>query len=69
LNGTNVLYLGCTNIFNYFSNDGIYLLNGNIEHDINLILNILNYWQKYYKLIDTQKIYNSLSIKNLINKI
>jgi hypothetical protein len=69
LNGTNVLYLGCTNIFNYFSNDGIYLLNGNIEHDINLILNILNDWQKYYKLIDTQKIANSLSIKNLINKI
>jgi hypothetical protein len=69
LNGTNVLYLGCTNIFNYFSNDGIYLLNGNIEHDIILIVNILKNWQKYYKLIDTQKIANSLSIKNLINKI
>lgn len=69
LNGTNVLYLGCTNIFNYFSSDGIYLLTGNIESDMNLIVDVLNNWQKYYKSIDTKKIYNDLSIKNLINKI
>jgi hypothetical protein len=69
LYGTNVLYLGCTNIFNYFSNDGIYLLTGNIEHDMNLIIDILNNWQKYYKSIDTQKIANSLSIKNLIDEL
>jgi hypothetical protein len=69
LNGTNILYLGCTNIFNYVPNDGIYLLNGNIQHDINLIIDVLNNWQKYYKLIDTQKIANSLSIKKLINEL
>jgi hypothetical protein len=69
LNGTNVLYLGCSNIFNYFSNDGIYLLTGNIQTDVNLIVNILNDWQKYYKLIDVQRVANTLSIKNLINKI
>jgi len=69
LYGTNVLYLGCTNIFNYFPNDGIHLLTGNIEHDMNLIIDILNNWKKYYKSIDARKIANSLSIKNLINKI
>lgn len=69
LNGTNVLYLGCTNILNYFSNEGIYLLTGNIEYDMNLIIDILNNFQKYYKFIDTQKISNSLSIKNLIDKL
>ena len=69
LNGTNVLYLGCTNIFNYLSNDGIYLLTGNIESDMNLIINIINNWKKYYKSIDVEKISNSLSIKNLINQL
>lgn len=69
LNGTNVLYLGCTNIFDYFSNDGIYLLTGNIEIDMNLIINILNDWKKYYKLIDLKQISTSLSIKKLIDTI
>jgi hypothetical protein len=69
LNGTNVLYLGCTNIFNYFSNDGIYLLTGNIQTDMNLIVNILNDWQNYYKLIDVKRVANTLSVKNLIDKI
>jgi hypothetical protein len=69
LNGTNVLYLGCSNIFNYFPNNGIYLLNGNIQDDINLIIDVLNNWQKYYKNIDREHISNILSIKNLINEM
>jgi hypothetical protein len=67
--GTNVLYLGCTNIFNYFSRDGIYLLNGNIQHDMTLIIDIVNNWQKYYKHIDIKKLSCDLSIKNLIDKM
>jgi hypothetical protein len=69
LNGTNVLYLGCTNIFNYLPNDGIYLLNGNIQDDINLIIDVLNNWQKYYKHIDRENISNILSITKLINEM
>lgn len=69
LNGTNVIYLGCTNIFDYFTDNGIYLLNGNIEHDINLIVDIINNWQKYYKEIDIQKISSKLNITKLINEL
>jgi hypothetical protein len=69
LYGTNVIYLGCSNIHNYFSENGIYLLNGNIEHDINLIFNIFNNWQQYYKFIDTKKVKEVISIKNIIDEL
>jgi len=70
LYGTNVLYLGCNNIFNYFDeDDGIYLLNGDLSNDINLIINILNNWQKYYKEINREKILNKINITNLIENL
>lgn len=68
LYGTNVVYFGCNNIHNYFSENGIYLLDGNIEHDMNLIVDILNNLQKYYKMIDIKKVQEIISIKNLIGK-
>lgn len=65
--GTNVLYLGCQNTKEYFGEDGIHLLSGNIESDMNLIVTILNNWQQYYKKIDAKQVANKISIKNLIN--
>jgi hypothetical protein len=67
LHGTNVLYLGCSNIHKYFGEDGIHLLTGNIENDMNLIVDILNDWQKYYKRIDVLNVSRVISIKNVIN--
>lgn len=68
LHGTNVLYLGCKNITKYFGENGIHLLTGNIEIDANLIVSILNNWQKYYKKINTQNVFDKINIKNLINE-
>lgn len=65
---TNVIYLGCNNIHNYFFENGIHLLNGNLEHDMNLIVDILNNWEKYYKPIDVKKVKEIVSIKNLIDE-
>lgn len=64
---TNVLYLGCSNIANYFKK-GIHLLNGNIKHDMNLIVNILNNWKEYYQSIDTEQVKKIISIKNIIDE-
>lgn len=69
LHGTNVIYLGCTNIFNYLPDNGIYLLTGNIQTDMNLIVSILKDWKTYYKHIDRQQILNNVSIKKLIDNI
>ena len=67
LHGTNVIYLGCTNIFNYLPDNGIYLLTGNIQNDMNLIMSILKDWKTYYKQINRSLILNNLSIKKLID--
>jgi len=68
LYGTNVLYLGCSNIHKYFGENGIILLTGNVADDINLILSVLNDWQKYYKLINSENVIKTISIKNIIDK-
>jgi hypothetical protein len=69
LYGTNVIYLGCTNIFNYLPDNGIYLLTGNIQTDMNLIISILKDWKTYYKEIDRSQILENISIKKLINDL
>ena len=69
LHGTNVLYLGCSNIHKYFGETGIYLLTGNLMTDINLIINILKNWQKYYKLINVKNVSEVISIKNVIDSL
>jgi hypothetical protein len=69
LHGTNVIYLGCTNIFNYLPDNGIYLLTGNIQTDMNLIITILKDWKTYYKQINTSQILQNISIKKLIYDI
>jgi len=69
LHGTNVIYLGCTNIFNYLPDNGIYLLTGNIQTDMNLIISILKDWKTYYKQINRPQILENISIKKLINDL
>ncbi len=88
IRGTNVIYLGCTNIREYFKKDldstpqltcsnntsdndgyGIYLLTGDINDDMNVIVKILNDWKKYYVKINTESIVKVVNIKNLINKL
>lgn len=64
---TNVIYLGCTNILHYFPDNGIHQLNGNIQHDMDLIIDILNNWQKYYKRTQSTDVSKKISIKNAIN--
>jgi len=74
LHGTNVIYFGCKNICDYFPKDaeslsdgnGIYLLNGDVNNDMNIILKILNNWQHYYTKINLEKIHNVVNIKNII---
>lgn len=70
---TNVIYYGCKNICDYFPKNettmsdgyGIYLLNGDINHDMNIIINILNNWQNHYTKINPNKIFNVVNIKNI----
>jgi len=71
---TNVIYLGCKNICEYFPKDseslsdgyGIYLLNGDINNDIEIIIKILNNWQCYYTNINSKKIHDVVNIKNIL---
>ena len=42
-------------------------LNGDINNDINIITNICNNPDKYYKNIDIDMVKNNTSIKNIIN--
>lgn len=64
---TTPIYLGCRNIDNYFP-DSVIKLNGNVDHDIQLIKNICENPEKYRKQIDNDKVKKTISIKNIINE-
>ena len=59
------VYLGCKNIDSYLPNVTI-KLNGNIEHDIQVIKDICQNPSKFKINIDTDKIKETVSIKNII---
>lgn len=61
------IYLGCTNINNYFK-DYVIHLSGNIKNDINLINNIINNPDKYYKKINIEYIKEKTHLKNIIHQ-
>ena len=63
--GTVPIYLGCRNIEEYFPGKVI-RLNGDIEHDIELLKNILREPEKYKKEIKINEVKDKISlIKNL----
>ena len=64
---TTPIYLGCRNIDNYFP-DSFIKLNGNVDHDIQMIRNICENPEKYRKQIDIDKVKKTISIKNIINE-
>ena len=63
--GTIPLYLGCTNIDNYFK-DYVINLTGDFTEDIIIITNVLNNPDKYYKKVNIQEIKEIVHMKNLI---
>lgn len=65
--GTIPLYLGCTNIDNYFK-DYVIHLKGDFTEDIIIIKDILDNPDKYYKKVNIQEIKEIVHMKNLIFK-
>lgn len=61
------IYLGSTNIDNYFK-DYVIHLSGNINDDFNLIKNIINNPYKYYKKINIEEIKEKIHLKNIIHQ-
>ncbi len=66
LSNTIPIYYGCINIEKYLPKQCIQL-NGDINNDINIITNICNDPDKYYKNIDIDMVKTNTSIKNVIN--
>lgn len=62
---TTPVYLGCTNITQYFPNQ-IICLSGNIEKDMQLLTDICEYPDKYQIQINVDKIKETISIKRVI---
>jgi hypothetical protein len=65
--GSNPIYLGSTNIDNYFK-DYVIHLSGNIEKDIHTIKNIIDNPDKYYKKINIKEIKEKIHLKNIIHQ-
>ena len=63
--GSIPIYLGCLNIDNYFK-DYIIHLTGNIDQDINVIRNICDNPDKFYRTIDVKQIQKIIHLKNVI---
>jgi hypothetical protein len=61
------IYLGCTNINNYFK-DYVIHLSGNIKEDVKLIETIINNPDKYYKKINIKDIKEKVHLKNIIHQ-
>jgi len=67
LTNTVPIYLGCRHIKEYFG-DNVIEMCGNIEKDIHLILDIINYPEKYRRKIDIDAIKQKVSLlRNLDN--
>ena len=65
--GTVPIYWGCRNIEQYFP--GQYIsLSGNLVHDIQMLSDICSEPEKYLKVIDIEKVRETISIKNLIKQ-
>ena len=65
--GTVPIYWGCRNIEQYFP--GQYIsLSGNLVHDIQMLSDICSEPEKYLKVIDIEKVRETISIKNIIKK-
>jgi hypothetical protein len=61
LTNTVPIYLGCKNIKQYFG-DNVIQLNGDIIHDMNLIVDVLNYPEKYRRNIDIEMVKKRINI-------
>ena len=61
------LYLGCKNIDKYFEKY-IIKLTGNLKTDIDIIKNVLENPEKYYKAIDRKEVYDVIHLKNVIHR-
>lgn len=61
------LYLGSTNIDEYFK-DYVLHLSGNIKDDLKLINSIINDPDKYYKKINIEEIKEKIHLKNIIHQ-
>lgn len=59
------IYIGCSNINKYFGKYVIHL-NGNINNDINIIKDILDNPDKFYKEINRNEILDIIHLKNVI---
>jgi hypothetical protein len=60
------IYLGAKNIDNYFNN--IIKLSGNIQNDLQLLRNIIDNPENFYKPNQIEDVKKTLNIKNIINK-
>ena len=61
------IYIGCKNIDSYFK-DYVIHLSGNLNDDMNLLKNILNNPDKYYKKINIEEIKEKVHLKNIIHQ-
>lgn len=61
------IYLGSTNIDNYFK-DYVIHLSGKIEDDLNLIKDIINNPDKYYKKVNIEEIKEKIHLKHIIHQ-
>ena len=68
LTNTIPIYLGCRNIKDYFG-DSVIIMTGNIEEDMILIKDIINYPEKYRRNIDIEKIKKKVSLLHNLDSI
>ena len=68
LTNTVPIYLGCRHIKEYFG-DNVIEMCGNIEKDIHLIVDIINYPEKYIRNIDVDAIKKKVSLLHNLDSI
>lgn len=68
LYGTVPIYLGCRHIDNYFS-DNIINLTGNLNIDLNIITDIVNFPIRHLKNIDCEKIKEKMNLMKNLHRI
>ena len=62
------IYIGCTNINNYFKNYVIELSGKKVRWDYFKIIRILKNHEQYYKKVNVEEIENIIHMKNLIHE-
>lgn len=68
LTNTVPIYLGCRNIKEYFG-DNVIEMCGNIKEDLNLIVDVINYPEKYRRNIDVEVIKKKVSLLDNLDSI